>query len=199
MKRLFRVVLIKPSHYDDEGYVIRWLRSSIPSNTLACLYTIAAEVKASGQLGPDVDLTIDVYDEINQRIPVQKIIGQLTAPKTAGVICFAGVQSNQYPRAVDLARPFRAVGLPVMIGGFHVSGCFSMLKTIPDDLTAAMNEGITLVAGEVEARFGELLEDALHGRLKPLYNFLDDLPSLEGQPIEGDPAFAFDQRAPGRA
>jgi hypothetical protein len=25
--------LIKPSHYDDEGYVIQWLRSAIPSNT----------------------------------------------------------------------------------------------------------------------------------------------------------------------
>ena len=183
MKRSFRVVLIKPSHYDDEGYVIRWLRSSIPSNTLACLYTIAEEVKASRRLGAEVDLSIDVYDEINQRIPVQKIVGQLTAPGASGVICFAGVQSNQFPRAIDLARPFRAAGLPVMIGGFHVSGCLSMLKTLPEDLTAAMSEGITLVAGEVEARFGELLEDALRGRLKPLYNFLDDLPSLEGQPM----------------
>lgn len=183
MKRSFRVVLVKPSHYDDEGYVIRWMRSSIPSNTLACLYTIVEEVKTSGRLGPEVDLSIDVYDEINQRIPVQKIIRQLTAPGMSGVICFAGVQSNQFPRAIDLARPFRAAGLPVMIGGFHVSGCLSMLKEIPADLTAAMDVGITLVAGEVEERFGELLADALHGRLKPLYNFLNDLPSLEGQPM----------------
>lgn len=183
MKRSFRVVLVKPSHYDDEGYVIRWMLSSIPSNTLACLYTIAEEVKTSGRLGPEVDLSIDVYDEINQRIPVQKIIRQLTAQNTSGVICLAGVQSNQFPRAVDLAREFRAAGLPVMIGGFHVSGCLSMLKALPQDLTSAMDEGITLVAGEVEARFGELLEEALRGRLKPLYNFLDDLPSLEGQPM----------------
>jgi len=34
-KRMFRVVLIKPSHYDDDGYVIQWLRSALPSNTLA--------------------------------------------------------------------------------------------------------------------------------------------------------------------
>ncbi len=31
----FPVFLIKPSHYDDDGYVIRWVRSVIPSNTLA--------------------------------------------------------------------------------------------------------------------------------------------------------------------
>ncbi|MFY9268132.1 MAG: radical SAM protein [Candidatus Manganitrophaceae bacterium] len=180
---MFRVVLVKPSHYDDEGYVIRWMRSCIPSNTLGCLYASTDAIKTSGQLGADVDIAIDVYDETNQRIPVQKIIRQLTAPDVLGVIMMAGVQSNQYPRAVDLAREFRAGGLAVMIGGFHVSGCLSMLETIPKEMTEAMEMGITLVAGEVEEKMGELLEDALHRRLKPLYNFLKDLPSLEGQPM----------------
>ena len=180
--KLFRVVLIKPSHYDDEGYVIRWMRSCIPSNTLACLYTITEAVKTSGRLGPDVDLAIDVYDEINRRVPVEKIIRQLSEPG-GGIVCFAGVQSNQYPRALDLAKPFRAAGVKTLIGGFHVSGCLSMLKTVPEDLTSAMAAGITLVAGEVEERWGEVLEDALHDRLKPLYNFLKDLPSLQGQPM----------------
>ena len=41
-KRRFQLVLIKPSHYDDDGYVIQWMRSSIPSNSLACVYTLAA-------------------------------------------------------------------------------------------------------------------------------------------------------------
>jgi hypothetical protein len=26
-RKHFRIVLIKPSHYDDDGYVIRWYRS----------------------------------------------------------------------------------------------------------------------------------------------------------------------------
>src|SRR3990172_6103178 len=134
----FRVVLIKPSHYDDEGYVIRWMRSCIPSNTLACLYSITEAVKTSGRLGSDVDLVVDVYDETNQRIPINKIIRQFTAANAGGVVCFAGVQSNQFPRAIDLAREFRAAGLPVLIGGFHVSGCLSMLENIQADLAAAM-------------------------------------------------------------
>jgi len=37
--RRFQLALIKPSHYDDDGYVIQWMRSIIPSNTLAVLYT----------------------------------------------------------------------------------------------------------------------------------------------------------------
>lgn len=181
VKTTFRVVLIKPSHYDDEGYVIRWMRSCIPSNTLACLYAITDTVRASGRLGPDVDVAIDVYDESNQRIPVKTIIRQLTASGSAGVVCLAGVQSNQFPRAMDLAREFRDANVPVLVGGFHVSGCLSMLDKIPDDLTTAMARGISLVAGEVEEHWGEVLDDAYHGRLKPLYNFLNDLPNLQGQ------------------
>ena len=38
---LFHLVLIKPTHYDDDGYPIQWFRSAIPSNTLACLYGLA--------------------------------------------------------------------------------------------------------------------------------------------------------------
>ena len=34
----FHLILIKPTHYDDDGYPITWLRSHIPSNTLAALY-----------------------------------------------------------------------------------------------------------------------------------------------------------------
>ena len=29
------VEVIKPSHYDDDGYVIQWRRAFIPSNSLA--------------------------------------------------------------------------------------------------------------------------------------------------------------------
>lgn len=37
-KTTFQLVLIKPTHYDDDGYPITWLQSHIPSNTLAALY-----------------------------------------------------------------------------------------------------------------------------------------------------------------
>jgi hypothetical protein len=33
----FHVEMIKPSHYDDDGYVIQWWKASIPSNSLASL------------------------------------------------------------------------------------------------------------------------------------------------------------------
>lgn len=183
LDKTFRIVLIKPSHYDDNGYVIRWRWSSVPSNSLASLYSISAQVRASGHLGRDMDIPIDVYDETNQKIPVKKIIRQLKASGTRGVVFMVGVQTNQFSRAGDLARPFCAAGISVAIGGFHVSGCLSMLDKIPDDIQKAMTDGITMVAGEVEETLGEVLQDALEGQMKPLYNFLKDLPPLEDQAL----------------
>jgi len=47
----FQLVLIKPSHYDDDGYVIRWWRAMIPSNSLAAIYGIAADCAERHVLG----------------------------------------------------------------------------------------------------------------------------------------------------
>jgi len=93
-----------------------------------------------------------------------------------------GVQTNQYARALDLALEFKAEGLQVMIGGFHVSGVMEMLPEITPELQEAIDMGITLVAGEVEQRWGELLEAAYDGRLEKAYNYIGDKPSLEGVP-----------------
>ena len=44
--RAFRVALIKPSHYDADGYVIQWRRSYIPSNSLASVYALIEGLRA---------------------------------------------------------------------------------------------------------------------------------------------------------
>ena len=43
----FRIVLIKPSKYDDDGYVIRFWKGVLPSNTLNVLHGLTEEVKNS--------------------------------------------------------------------------------------------------------------------------------------------------------
>jgi hypothetical protein len=63
----FCLVLIKPSHYDDDGYVIQWYRSAIPSNSLAALYGLAKDCAERRVLGDDVDIDIHAYDETNTR------------------------------------------------------------------------------------------------------------------------------------
>jgi radical SAM superfamily enzyme YgiQ (UPF0313 family) len=178
-KRRFRLILVKPSHYDDDGYAIQWLRSAIPSNTLAQLYGLARHCDEQKVLGEDVELQIDAYDETNRILPIKKMLRDLQGADI-GMLCLVGVQSNQFPRAVDIARPFREAGLPVGIGGFHISGCISMLPELPLDIKDAQAMGISFFAGEAEGRFGQVLLDCVNGELKPLYNFMNDLPGLDG-------------------
>jgi radical SAM superfamily enzyme YgiQ (UPF0313 family) len=180
--RTFCLVLVKPSHYDDDGYVIQWFRSAIPSNSLASLYGLARDCAERRVLGHDVDLEIHSYDETNTRINAARL-SRMIERAGAGMVMLVGVQSNQFPRALDLARPLRARGIQVGIGGFHVSGTMSMLRGVDAGLDEARALGVSLFAGEAEGRLDEVLRDAAAGALKPLYNFMADLPGIEGTPI----------------
>ncbi|HKP00070.1 MAG TPA: radical SAM protein, partial [Nitrospiraceae bacterium] len=176
----FHLVLIKPSHYDDNGYVIQWIRSAIPSNTLAILNGLALDSARRNVLGDSVTIEIDAYDETNTVLPIKSIIRKMAGQ--CGMVGLVGVQTNQFPRAVDLAEHFRRAKIPVVIGGFHISGCLAMLPKLPREIQAARDRGISLFAGEAEGHLDEVLLDAYAGRLKPIYNFMDELPGLEGSP-----------------
>jgi Radical SAM superfamily len=182
-RRRFQLVLIKPSHYDDDGYVIRWWRAMIPSNSLAALYGIAADCAERHVLGPGVAITIDAIDETHTRVKVPALLARFRRHGNFGLVALIGVQSNQYPRALDIARPFRRVGIPVVIGGFHVSGCLSMLDGHAVDLAACRDMGIAMFAGEAEGRLDAVLRDAAAGQLATTYDFLRDLPRIESAPV----------------
>ena len=108
------------------------------------------------------------------------MIHRAGGPALVGLV---GVQSNQFPRAVDLARPFLRAGLPVCIGGFHVSGSIAMLPEMPQEMREAAALGISFFAGEAEhGRLDRVVRDAWDGLLLPLYNYISDLPSLKGEP-----------------
>lgn len=182
-KRRFQLVLIKPSHYDDDGYVIRWWRAMIPSNSLAAVYGIAADCAERQVLGPDIAIDIACIDETNTRIDVPALISRFRSNGGLGLVGIVGVQSNQYPRALDIAAPFRKAGIAVAMGGFHVSGCLSMLDGRAVELDACRDMGVAMFAGEAEGRLDIVLRDAAAGQLAPVYNFMEDLPGMEGTPV----------------
>ena len=173
----FRIVLIKPSKYDDEGYVIRFWKGVLPSNTLNVLQGLTEAVKESCVFG-DLKLEIVTFEETAESLPVRRIIRWNRRSSTKLVLGLVGVQTNQFPRAFDLARQFRAAGIDVIIGGFHTSGTINMLSDQEPDIQALVKESITVVSGEVEENWAEILADALHGRLKPIYSFAQDLQNL---------------------
>ncbi len=166
-----RIYYVRPSTYDDEGHVVRYWRGILPSNTLCCLKSLTCDVACSAELGQDVEVSVEIYDDAVQQIPKKRIMRQHRREDTRVIVGLAGVQTNQFARAMDLALEFRAADVPVMIGGFHVSGIMATLPELTPELQRLLDEGATLVRGEAEAPglLAAILRDALNGGLKPIY------------------------------
>src|SRR5436853_2439307 len=92
-KQPFHLFLIKPSHYDDDGYVIQWARSSIPANTLAALYGLARDCARRRVLGTEVEIEITIWDETNTRIRPARIISKIRQAGGRGLVGRVGVQT----------------------------------------------------------------------------------------------------------
>ena len=178
----FQLILIKPSHYDAAGYVVQWLRSTMPSNSLAAVYSLARGAAERQVLGPDLPIDVIAMDETNTRVRPRDIAKRIAKNGGFGLVGLIGVQSNEFPRALDIARPLRAAGVQVMIGGFHVSGCLAMLKDTQTDIKVAQALGISIFAGEAEEGLDEVLQDAARGELRDLYNHMKVLPGIGDVP-----------------
>jgi len=69
------------------------------------------------------------------------------------------VMTPTAPRAYEIAREFRARGVPVVLGGVHPA-------MVPEE---AEQNADCIVIGEAESAWPALLEDFEHGRLAPRY------------------------------
>ncbi len=176
------VTLIRPTNYSDDGYPVKTRIGVIRSNTLTQIGTLVRDFE-NHPFFNGIPINIRKIDEAIEWIPDKEIIAASQIPGVRSIVMLVGVQSNQYPRALDIASRFLPHGIPVMIGGFHVSGMLAMIG-VTADLRVAMSRGITLVAGEVEGgRLPAVAEDVLRGRAQPLYNFLNPTPDLFDVPI----------------
>ena len=83
-RAVFLLHLIKPSHYDDDGYVIQWVRSRHPVEHARALYGIARDCDGARVLGAGVELRIAVHRRDQLRINPDKIIQAFAAPAARG-------------------------------------------------------------------------------------------------------------------
>jgi radical SAM superfamily enzyme YgiQ (UPF0313 family) len=77
-------------------------------------------------------------------------------PDLVGITAF----TSQANRAYEVASYFRHLGVPVIMGGIHATMCL-------DEVTERVD---SVVTGEAEAVWAQVLEDALHGSLKRRYD-----------------------------
>ena len=167
-KRRFQLILIKPSHYDDDGYVVQWLRSTMPSNSLAAVYSLAlgrrraAAARARSSHRRHAPWTRPIPASARAR-------SCAASPTTAGSgwsASSACSRTNSLAPSISRGR-LRAAGIQVMIGGFHVSG-------LPLDAQGASrrhqgrrrSSAFRSYAGEAEEGLDEVLIDAARGELR---------------------------------
>ncbi len=189
-KKCFIVELVKPSHYDDEGYVIQWF-STWPSSTLATLNGLILDASDRQILGEDVKLEVGIRHDDLEGVPIDKMIKGIRNASRGGVVFIAGVQTCQIPRALDLSRAFIQAGIQVVMGGPHITATIKVFGKPQCELIKAMEMGLSIFAGEAEGRMDELLKDAYEKRLRTLYPSGTHLPSLQGQPIPVYPCTAL--------
>jgi hypothetical protein len=165
----FPIVLIRPSHYDADGYVIQWLRSASPSHTADLMQALVQNCLDRRLLGAEVETELRVIEEETRRTRPERLAHQFQGGR--GLVILVGVSSSRFARAMDIALPMRVSGVAVCMEGFYVSGGAALQDAVIPELQEAMNLGISLFAGEpTQQRIDELVRDAWRGRLKPLYN-----------------------------
>ncbi|WP_428386664.1 radical SAM protein [Mucisphaera sp.] len=171
------------SSYDDDGYPRRYWRGIFPSNTLGCLRTLTESLKGSVLIDPDLELEVRTYDDTIDRIPFKAIAREADANTTV-LVGLAGVQTGQFVRATNLAERFRAQNIPVLVGGFHVSGSLAMLPETPPELQYLIDLGVSLIRGEAETpeALAGIFRDALSNQLKPIYT-MPATPHLAEAPL----------------
>jgi radical SAM superfamily enzyme YgiQ (UPF0313 family) len=175
------ITLIRPTNYTDDGYPIQMRIGVIRSNTLTQMGTLVRDI-VNYPFFKGLLLNVRMVDEAIQRVPTKEIVRRSRVPGVKSIVMAVGVQSNQFPRAQDIASWFLPHDIPVMIGGFHVSGMLAMVG-LTADLREALCKGMILVAGEVEGeRLPTIIEDVLKGQAEPLYNFLTPTPDLSNIP-----------------
>jgi hypothetical protein len=112
----FLLLLIKPSHYDDDGYVIQWLRTGVPSNTLAALYGIATDC-IERALGDNVDIR---SSSRRDKHPSYK--SSCAPPRAAAAGWWRWSAMLQPVSACGRSRVRCAGEDPRLHGGFHAAG-----------------------------------------------------------------------------
>jgi radical SAM superfamily enzyme YgiQ (UPF0313 family) len=200
------VILINPTHYDDDGFPYRFGQAVLPSNSLAVLYTLTKQ--ALGEVLPEhVPREIHVVSDIvhRQASALRRLARRFPESGTKLIVGLVAVQTAQFPRAVAIINEWKARGATCVIGGFHVSGSIATLydgvvdprrpgipnpKIMPPEIQQLMDTGTVVFHGEAEETWNQALIDIVRGQQQPLYR--GGQPNLEQAPLPEFPSGYFD-------
>lgn len=180
------VLLCSPTRHRDDGKVNRFKTAFLPQGANPIIEA-ATPAKIDG-----VPVKVADYDDkAGKGISIPEIVKYaLKHPDHKTVVCLTSIQTNQFPRALDIALQLKAIALKlgldlvILMGGPHIINH-------EESVAKLIELGIIPVQGEIEeGRFPNILADALHNKLQPQYKFslvknISDIPLPKPTRIEG--------------
>ncbi len=145
-----KIKLIYPAGLDQSGRVVKYYKEFMPGLVLPYLAALIGEEH-------EVSIVNESVDELSFEEPAD-LVG-ITA------------MTSRITRGYQIAEEYRKRGVPVVMGGCHVS-------MLPQE---ALQHADSVVVGESEGLWEQIIEHAKSGSLRPLYK-LEKLPSLSGLP-----------------
>lgn len=152
MENKKKILFILPSRYDEKGNLVKSKMGYFPSRTLPYLAALTPHKYA-----------VSIIDEM---------VDEVKLDTDADMIAFTGLLPNM-PRALDLAKEFKRRNKTVIIGGV---GAYSIKKQLAE-------KGVfdSIIIGEVDREWENILDDYDNGVLKKQYEF-NEHPDLDRLP-----------------
>jgi radical SAM superfamily enzyme YgiQ (UPF0313 family) len=111
----------------------------------------------AAEVPPEVDITF-----------IDENVQEITFDGNPDLVAISVMLTSQLPRAYEISRTYRQMGIPVIFGGIAV-----MLHS-----EEVIYHSDSTFVGEVEGRFAGVLEDFKRGNLKKVYNYMTAYPDI---------------------
>ncbi len=111
----------------------------------------------AAEVPPEVDITF-----------IDDNVQEITFDAGPDLVALSVMLTSQLPRAYEISRVYRKMGIPVIFGGIAV-----MLHS-----EEVVHHADSVFIGEVEGRFAGVLEDFKRGRLRKIYDYMTAYPDI---------------------
>ena len=151
----------------------------MPSNSLAAVFSLAnGRRRAAVCLAPTSPIDVIAMDETNTRVKPKDIARRIADNGGLGFVGIVGVQSNEFPRAVDIARPLREAGVQVRDRRLPRLGLPGHAEGAARRHQGGASARRVIYAGEAEEGLDEVFSTPPRGELSPLYDHMKHLPDI---------------------
>lgn len=183
------VWFVQPTNYRKDGTPRKWKQLILPSNAINQLWTLTPE-KIQTEDGQEAVTEKHFLDDKAEPFDIDAIKTSMQDEEAKGIVMICGVQTNQWPRALDLATLCARNEIPVIIGGYHVRADLPITKQ------QAEKEGVSLAFGEAEAvtddgtpMMEKIIKDVWAGELQKEYRQAEYPDISEFPPAEIIPGY----------